>query len=499
MSHNIKLFAVDIGASGGRCSVATFDGERLSLESLHNFFNGPIEVIGHWYWDVLSLYRGIKEGLIRAAHSYRNNLRSVAIDTWGVDFALLDKDGNLISNPYCARDPQVRGVYSQIYQYIDKKDIFYQTGVQFMEINSIVQLMAMKLRQDPVYQSAATFLTIPDLVNYWLSGCKVCEYTNATTTQLFNVCTNDWAYGVLQKLGIPETLFPKVIPPGTLLGNLRSAIAEEIGLHNLVVIATATHDTAAAVAAVPAIEVNFGYISSGTWALLGRELSAPLVCDEVMQQNFANEGGVFNTITFLKNILSMWFLQELQRIWRVQDREYSWQELTEMAKKAKPFQSFIDPDHSEFIVPGDMPAKIQRFCADTNQKVPQTKEEILRTVLESLAFKYRYVNERATSLIKNPVEVMHIVGGGSQNDLLNQFTANVLNLPVVAGPPNATILGNVLIQMHALGLINSLEEGREVIRRSIKTRQFVPQEVTLWEEAYHTFVMRTKLSQNEPS
>lgn len=494
MSHTIKLFAVDIGASGGRCSLATFDGEKLSLEVIYRFPNCPIEVMGHWYWDVLSLYQGIKEGLLRVSHEHRNDLRSIAVDTWGVDFALLDKHGNLISNPYCARDPQTRGIYPEIYRLINKRELFHQTGVQFMEINSIVQLMAMKLRQDPVYESAATFLTIPDLINYWLTGAKVCEYTNATTTQLFNTQTNTWAYPVIQKLGFPESLFPKVIPPGTLLGYLRPALAEEIGLPDVAVVATATHDTAAAVAAIPAYQSDFGYISSGTWALLGRETKQPLFSDQVLEYNFANEGGVFGTITFLKNILSMWFLQELQRVWRVQGREHPWQELINMAIEAPPFRSFIDPDHPEFIVPGDMPAKIQRFCADTNQKVPTTKSEILRTVLESLAFKYRLINDRATDLVGRPASIMHIVGGGSQNNLLNQFTASILNLPVVAGPPEATTLGNILVQMNALGLLNSLEEGRELIRRSIHLREFLPQNTAIWEEAYQTFLACTGLS-----
>jgi sugar (pentulose or hexulose) kinase len=488
MSHTIKLIAVDIGASGGRCSLATFDGEKITLEIIHRFPNGPIEVMGHWFWDVLSLYQGIKEGLIRTARLCRNDLRSIAIDTWGVDFALLDSQGKLVSNPYCARDPQTRGVYAEIFKLIDKRELFYQTGVQFMEINSIVQLMAMRLNQDPAYLSAATFLTIPDLINYWMTGIKACEYTNATTTQLFNTQTNNWAFPVIQKLGFPETLFPEVIPPGTLLGNIRPVLAEEVGLHDVAVIATATHDTAAAVAAVPAQQPGFGYISSGTWALLGRELNQPLLSDRVLEYNFANEGGVFGTITFLKNILSMWFLQELQRVWRVREREYSWQELTDMAMEAQPFQSFIDPDHPDFIPPGDMPAKIQQACADTGQRIPQTKGEIVRTALESLACKYRMVNDRATRLVGRPAPMMHIVGGGSQNRLLNQFTANILNTLVIAGPAEATTLGNILIQMQALGLIHSLEEGRDLIRRSVQTEEFLPQEIDRWEEAYQKFL-----------
>jgi|YNPNPStandDraft_1061719.scaffolds.fasta_scaffold00280_25 rhamnulokinase len=494
MSHTLKLFAVDIGASGGRCSLASFDGEKISLEVVYRFPNGPIEVMGHWHWNVLSLYQGVKEGLIRVAHLHRNDLRSIAIDTWGVDFALLDRYGKLVSNPYCARDPQTRGVYAEIFSLISKRDLFYQTGVQFMEINSIVQLMAMKLNSDPAYLSAATFLTIPDLINYWLTGVKACEYTNATTTQLFNTQTGDWAFPVIQRLGFPETLFPEVIPPGTMLGNIRAALAEEVGLHNVAVIATATHDTAAAVAAVPARQPNFGYISSGTWALLGRELNQPLFSDQVLEYNFANEGGVFGTITFLKNILSMWFLQELQRIWRIREREYSWQELINMAMESQPFVAFIDPDHPDFILPGDMPAKIQQVCADTGQRVPQTKGEIVRVVLESLACKYRLIHDRATSLIGYSAPIVHIMGGGSQNCLLNQFTANILNTPIIAGPAEATTLGNILVQMQALGLIRSLEEGRELIRRSVHTDEFAPQEVDRWEAAYQNFLARTGLA-----
>lgn len=492
-----RYIAFDLGASNGRCILGYFDGHRLSLQVIHQFENRPIELMGHLYWDILGIFDQIKHGLVKAGREWPGEIDSIGVDTWGCDFALLDEQGKLVGNPYCYRDPQTRGMFAEAFRRVTKEEIFRQTGLQFMELNSLFQLLAMQVRGDPAYQIAATYLHIPDVLHYWLTGIKACEYTGATTSQLLDANHRDWAYPLMRALGFPEEIFPPVIQPSTVLGSLRPAVVEEVGLEKLRVIATATHDTAAAVVAAPATGERFGYISSGTWALLGKEIDQPLVTTECMYYNITNEGGAFGKVLLLRNIANLWLLQECRRHWAMQGEELSWDHLSGLAAQAQAFKAFIDPDHPLFLLPGNMPARILGSCQDSGQAIPETKGEIIRLVLESLAFKYRYTLDRLTRLTKEPVKVMHIIGGGSRNRLLNQFSANALQIPVIAGPFEATAIGNILTQMVATGELSSLEEARQLVRRSFSTEEFLPGEKNLWEENYQRFLQSTHLDKND--
>jgi sugar (pentulose or hexulose) kinase len=488
-----RYLAFDLGASNGRCILGSVAGDHLSLEVIHRFENRPVELLDRLYWDILGIYENLKYGLVKAGREHPGEFISLGIDAWGCDFALLDEQGKLVGNPYCYRDPHTKGMFAEAFRRVSKEEIFSQTGLQFIELNTLFQLLALQVHEDPAYRSAATFLHLPDLLHYWLTGVKACEYTEASTSQLLDAQGRNWAYPLIRSLNFPEEIFPPVIQPGADLGFLRPSVAEEVGLKGLRLTATATHDTAAAVAAAPADCQHFGYISSGTWALLGRELDQPLVTPECMQYNITNEGGIFGKILLLRNIANLWLVQECRRSWMMAGEELSWDLLVNLAAQAGPFLAFVDPDDPLFLAPGDMPARIQRTCRDTGQAVPQTKGEIVRVVLESLAYKYRFTFERLTRLTSEPVEVMHIIGGGSRNRLLNQFAANALQVPVIAGPEEATAAGNILTQMVAAGELNSLEEARGLVRRSFPTEEFLPVAKDRWEENYTRFLRVSRL------
>lgn len=486
--------AFDLGASQGRGILARFDGERLSLEEIHRFENRPVELMGHLHWDALHLYSQIKAALQKVRLANQGDIASLGVDTWGCDFALLDRQGKLIGNPYCYRDPQTTGIFDYAFQTVSREEIFAQTGLQFMELNSLFQLLAMQKRCDPILETAHTFLHIADLMHYWLTGEKVSEYTNASTSHMLDVRSRDWAYPLIRKFGLPEHIFPPVVKPGTPLGKLRAALAEELGLPDLEVIATATHDTAAAIVATPVERENFAYLSSGTWGLLGQEVAQPLLTPECLRLNITNEGGAFDNITLLKNIANLWLIQECRRHWNAQGNNYSWDDLVAAARSAPAFLAFLDPDDMRFLAPGNMPARIQAYCASTNQAVPQTPAEITRVILESLAMKYRYTLQRVQAVSGQAVETFHIIGGGSQNRLLNQFTADATGLRVIAGPSEATAAGNVLVQMVARGDLSSPEEARELSRRSFFTEVFLPQDRESWEAAYERYLDATGLA-----
>jgi len=488
-----KYIAFDIGASNGRCVIGSFDGRRLSLDVLSRFENGYVRVHDHLYWNVLGLWNNVKLSLARAASDFRGQIAAVGVDTWGNDFGLLDKHGELIGSPHCYRDPEMQGMMAEAFKIIPREEMFQITGIQFMEINGLYHLMAMVRSGSPMMQIAETFLMMPDLLNYWLTGRKVCEYTNATTPQVLDARTRQWAYPLIGKLGIPEHIFPEIIDPGQVLSPITHLIRDETGLSDTPVIAVATHDTAAAVAAVPASGDNFAYLSSGTWGLLGAEIPGPLLDLKVMQYNFGNEGGVFSTIRLLRNIANMWLVQECERIWALEGDKYTWDQLSSMAEQARPFTGFVDPDDPAFLLPDHMPSEIQRVCADTGQSAPQTRGEIIRACLESLAMKYRYNFEKLVDLLGKVPEVFHIVGGASRNRLLNQFTANAIKQPVIAGPSEATALGNVIMQMIAVGDLADLAEARQLIRDSFPTETFTPQDTATWDEQYAVFLSKTGL------
>jgi len=498
MPHQHNFLAFDLGAESGRAVVGLLEGNRLRLEEVHRFPNGPVRLpdgggTGYrLHWDVLRLWTEIKRGLALAVQEYGADLAGVGLDTWGVDFGLLDRDGALVSNPYHYRDSRTDGMLDEAFRRVPRQEIFEQTGIQFMPINSLYQLLSMVVGQSPALDIAETFLTMPDLFNYWLTGREVCEFSIATTTQCYDPRRGGWAIPLLERLGIPTHIFPEIVPPGTVLGRLLPAVAEEVGLSGLPVIAPACHDTGCAVAAVPAKGADFAYISSGTWSLMGAELPEPVINEQSLTFDFTNEGGVGGMFRFLKNIAGLWLVQECRRTWARQDEEFSYEDLTQMAAQATPLQSVVDPDYPEFLKHGDMPARIRAFCQMTDQPVPQSKGEVIRCALESLALKYRWVLERLEEILSRRLEPIHIVGGGTQNRLLNQLAADATGRQVVTGPIEATAAGNVITQAMALGHIASLEEGRRIVRHSFDVATYEPTNVAEWDEAYGRFLATMK-------
>ena len=488
MSRQLNLLAFDLGAESGRAMLGQFNGERLRLSEAHRFPNGPVRLPDGLHWDALRLWTEIKRGLALAVQEHGADLASVGLDTWGVDFGLLDRDGALISNPYHYRDSRTDGMLDEAFRRVPREQIFEHTGIQFMQINSLYQLLSMVIDRSPALDIAESFLTMPDLFNYWLTGRKFCEFSNATTTQCYDPRKGDWARPLLERLGIPTHIFPEIVPPGTILGELLPRVADEVGMDGLRVVAPACHDTGCAVAAVPAAGSNFVYISSGTWSLMGAELLEPIINEQSLASNFTNEGGVGGTFRFLKNIAGLWLLQECRRTWARQGEKLSYDDLTQMATEADPLQSIVDSDYGEFLRPGDMPARIRTFCQMTDQPVPQSKGAVVRCALESLALKYRWGLERLEEILGHRLEPIHIVGGGAQNHLLNQFTADATGRQVVTGPVEATATGNIITQAMALGHIASLEEGRQVVRNSFDVVTYEPTSQSKWEEAYARFL-----------
>jgi rhamnulokinase len=415
-------------------------------------------------------------------------IAGIGVDSWGVDFGLLDRDGVLISNPYAYRDSRTVRMMERAFERAPRWDIYRTTGIQFMQINTLYQLLAME--DSPLLDIAQTLLLIPDLLNYWLTGEKACEFTDTTTTQLYDLMSGDWAWDLLERMGIPSRIFPAIVQPGTLLGSLLPEIIREAGLAgDIPVAAVASHDTASAVVAVPAQQENFAYISSGTWSLVGLETPQPIVTPDAMEANFTNEGGFTGTTRFLKNVMGLWILQECRRVWNQREgQQYSYDDLARLAESAPAFGPLIDPDDPRFLPPGDMPERIRQFCQETGQQPPAGPAEVVRCILESLALKYRWVVERAERLSGRQVETIHVVGGGARNALLCRLTADATGRPVLAGPVEATALGNVLVQAHARGDVGSPAEMRAVVRRSVDVQTFEPAgNRDVWEAAYERF------------
>jgi rhamnulokinase len=476
--------AYDLGASSGKAVAGTFDGSKVTLEEIHRFTNGGVNVGTGLYWDALRLFDEMLTGLRKCVQSNGPDLMGIGIDTWGVDFALLDANDELLGNPRCYRDPRVNGMMDKAFLQVPKEEIFAETGLQFMEFNTLFQLYAMSLESAPQLKIAKTFLMMPDLFNFWLTGQKVCEFSDATTTQFYNPQKRSWATDLLDRLDIPSEMLSEIVPSGTSLGPVLPSLAEEAGLKSGEVIAPACHDTGSAVAAVPMTGDNSIYISSGTWALLGAELQEPAISPAVLEHNFTNEGGVFDTFRFLKNISGLWIVQECRRIWENEGHAYSFAELTQLASEAPPLAAVVDPDHADFVSPGDMPGRILAYCERTGQAKPQTHGAIVRCALEGLALKCRQVLGNLEQVLDKQIDTIHIVGGGIQNTLLCQFTADATGLPVIAGPVEATALGNILMQAYARGELGSLQEIREVVRNSTELITYEPQGTAAWDEFY---------------
>ncbi|MBT3192589.1 MAG: rhamnulokinase [Verrucomicrobia bacterium] len=480
--------AVDIGASSGRVMAALFDGTRIELEEVHRFFNGAIEIDGEYHWDIHARFDSIKEGLTKAAATYGDAIVSIGVDTWGVDYGLLDANGELMGLPFAYRDPRTNGMEEEAFKRVPREKIYDTTGIQFMFFNTLNQIMSEVVTERGELEKADRLLFTPDLLNYWLCGVATNEYTIASTSQLLDVRKRTWATDMLEGLEIPKAPFGDITMPGTSLGTILPGIATETGLSPKVqVVAVGSHDTASAVAAVPAETDSHAYLSSGTWSLMGVESDEPVVSKQSYDYGFTNEGGLGGKIRLLKNITGLWLVQECRRNWTDAGEAPSFRELEQGAAEATPFQSFIDPDDTTFSEPCDMPANIQAYCERTNQPVPQSRGEIIRTAIESLAFRYKSVFNMLEDLTGKRLDVLHIVGGGTQDRQLNQLTANALNRPVITGPIEATATGNILSQLMADGSISSLAAGRGIVRASFEQEVFEPSDTEAFAEAYARF------------
>ncbi|MCE1254518.1 MAG: rhamnulokinase [Anaerolineae bacterium] len=487
--------AIDLGAESGRVISGTLDDKRLILNEIHRFSNGPVK-ISHgsdisMHWDVLRLWSEIKTGISQAKKG--GMIKSLGLDTWGVDFALLDKHGNLLGNPYHYRDSRTDNMLDEAFKRLPKETIFEQTGIQFMQINTLYQLLSMVTHQAESLKCAKTFLTMPDLFNYWLTGKKYCEFSIATTTQCFDPRKGTWAYALLEKMGIPSDIFPPIIQPGSILGELQPALVEELGISGVKVLTPACHDTGSAVAAIPAENEDYVWISSGTWSIMGIVSAEPVITADSLAYNFTNEGGALlqgqkNTYRYSKNTMGLWLVQECRRTWAASGQDYSYAQLTEMAAGAEPLVSLVNPDHNDFLKPGDMPARIQAFCKRTGQKVPQSPGEIVRCALESTALNYRLVHERLEASVGKRFDTIHIIGGGTQNRLLNQLAADATGCRVITGPIEATATGNILLQALAQNDIASIDELRQIVRTSFETNEYHAQSGNHWDAAFKTFI-----------
>jgi rhamnulokinase len=482
-----NFLAVDLGAESGRVIVGCFGADRLTLREAHRFRNPPLERMGHLHWDATRLFEEIRIGMRRAADQI-GEAASLGIDTWGVDFALLDRDGKLSQNPYTYRDRRTDGITEKVFTRISDKELFHITGIQSMQINTLMQLYALWTNDPGAVENSSALLMMPDLFHYWLTGEKKCEYTISSTSQMVNIQTQNWDAEIFMRLGIPPHFLQPIVPPCSILGPLRPEIAGETGLKNLQIIAPACHDTASAVAAVPAEGKNFAYISCGTWSLMGTVETQPVRSEQAQTMGFTNEGGVDNSYRLLKNITGLWIFQECRRSWSQSGEALEYAQMEKMAGNGLPFQAVINPDHPSFLHPEDMPEAIRHFCTVTDQAVPSSREQILRVVLESLALKYRETLDQLEEITGRRMAVLHIVGGGSQNALLCRFTADSCNRPVVAGPVEATAIGNILSQMVAGQACNTWEEARKIVRSSFPVTPYSPQHAEQWQEAYHRYM-----------
>ncbi|MFS0723351.1 rhamnulokinase [Paenibacillus sp. 1P07SE] len=489
----MSVLAFDLGASSGRALLGSLENGRLTVQEVHRFANDPVHTGKHMHWDILRLYHEIKQGIIKARQQGLA-FRSIAIDSWAVDFGLLDKNGELLGNPYHYRDHQTDGVMPKVFAEISESELFGRSGIQFLQFNTIFQLYAMRQRGAVALEQAEQLLMIPDLLRYYLTGERKSEFSNATTTQLYHPLQQDWDRELIERLGLSPDLFAPVVMPGTIVGQLRAELAEELDVPVCPVIAVAEHDTGSAVAAVPATGGPFAYLSCGTWSLMGTEVHTPVLTERARELNFTNEGGVGGTFRLLKNIMGLWIIQECRRIWVQEGQDVSFAGLVELARAEPACVSYIDPDHDSFFNPAHMPAAIQAYCRETGQPVPQTQGAIARCVMDSLALKYRYILELTAELADTSFAGLHMVGGGIQNQLLCQLTADAIGKPVWAGPVEASAIGNILVQYMALGEIATIRDARQIAAESFPVDVYEPQEPAVWNAAYTAFLQVTGLS-----
>jgi rhamnulokinase len=472
-----SFLALDLGAESGRAILARLHSGVLTTQEIHRFKNEPVEYGGSLHWDVTRLWWEVRKALLGLEEM---ELAGIGVDAWGVDYALLGERGELLQNPYHYRDARTNGVMQDVFRKVAKEEIYSATGIQFMPINTLYQLYAAVRDTPALLKAAERLVMIPDLVHYWLTGNAVCEFTNATTTQLVNPATRTWATELMRRLELPTHLLAEIVEPGTQVGTLLPSISRNSALSATRVIAPATHDTGSAVAAISARD-GTAFLSSGTWSLLGTELDAPVISPEALRHNFTNEGGVNGTTRLLKNVMGLWMLQCCRQCWTAQGQSCDHLELMELAAREDSFRCLVDPDHASFLRPSDMPAAIDQFCAKTHQPSPKSVGGYVRAILESLAFKYRLVLHNLEQLIGRRIHQIRVIGGGSKNRLLNQMTADATGRKLLAGPAEATALGNVAIQILATGGASSLKEVRQIIDRSYPVEGFEPLDTVKWD------------------
>lgn len=472
------ILAVDLGNESGRVMSLYFDGNCIEAGGAYRFPNDPVTVRGILHWDVLRLWHHVQQGINRATSSSETTEKpaGIGVASFGVDFGLLDKHGKLLGNPVHMRDTRTQDIAEWVFERVPEAVLFRRTGVGAHPINTLFQLAALVRNDDPQLAQAHTLLTMPNLINYWLTGEKRSEFTHSTTTQCFSPALGDWDKDLLVDVGIPTGMFPEVVQPGTPMGS-----------HSQIpVYAVASHDTASAVVAVPTETEHYAYISSGTWSLLGLEVPNPVTSDKALRAGLTNEGGFGGTYRMLSLIMGMWLVQECRRTWTQAGESHSYDALFELSD-ANPFAALIDPDDPILFTPGDMPGRIRQLCKQNGQPIPQTPGQVIRCILRSLALKYAHVLEQQVAAAAQPVDVIHVVGGGAQNRLLCQMTANATGRPVLAGPVEATALGNALVQLVAMGEIADLAEARAVVRRSYPVTRYEPRDVATWAQARERF------------
>lgn len=484
-----RVLAFDFGASSGRAIIGCFDGDKITLEEVHRFSNDPVSVGGTVYWDVLRLFYEIKQGIVKA--KIAGGFDSIGIDTWGVDFGLIDSEGKLMENPVHYRDARTAGLVDEAFKTMPKEKLYGITGIQFMELNTLFQLISLKKYRPWMLERADKMLFMPDLFGYMLTGKMCAEYSIASTSQLIDLDKRTWSKEILDAFGIKESVFAPLVQPGTVLGELSKEICEECGVDPVPVISVCGHDTQSAITSVPCADGDFAFLSSGTWSLFGTELDKPIVNETSMNINITNEGGFDGSTGFLKNIIGLWLIQESRRQWKREGKEYSYADLEKLALAAEPFKCFIDPDAPEFVPHGNIPERVREFCRKTGQYVPETVGEIMRCIYESLAMKYRLTFEKLRECTERDYPVIHVIGGGTKDGLLCQMTANSCDRTVKAGPIEATVMGNVAVQLMSDGSVKNIGQARKIVADSSELKTFEPKDTDKWAGAYEDFLKVT--------
>jgi len=469
-----NFLAFDVGATSGRAVLATLEGVKFEMKEIYRFPNAIYELNGKFYWNVYSIFDHFKKAMAQCAQQHVA-IDSIGIDTWGVDFGYLAEDGSILGMPRSYRDPYTVGAPEKLFKKIPRKEVYEATGIQIMNFNSLFQLFAAKEENFAPAKYAKEILFMPDLLSYMCTGNKVCEYTEASTSQILNPNTRDFERSLLQKLDINPAILRDLVQPGTKVGMLTKAVAEETGLGEVPVVAVAGHDTASAIVAVPASDRNFAYLSSGTWSLMGIETEQPIISEASFNNNFTNEGGIEGTTRFLKNITGMWLLEQCRKKWSKEGRDYTYPQIEEMARNAMNFPSIVNPDDPSFANPEDMVQSIKDFCKKTNQKVPETDGEMISCIYHSLANRYKEVLGLLKEMAPFEIKKLHVIGGGSQNNMMSQLTADAVGIPVVAGPSEATAIGNAMIQAKAMGLLKDRWEIRKIIADAFSVKTYYPQ------------------------